>query len=160
MTELNLLQQWLSCLSTCDTCGRVTIEEGPCKRLEAAWDDAGEHPVLGWFQRLIDGPWDDEPRWLQRLGRDARLEILSDLAIRFEDYCQTGRLPVPRELNTLDAAAGLLEIKVPHARVPIYDSGDEYGSTRCTHGFYKNQQQTPRNQISAGLAIMRADRNR
>lgn len=160
MTELNHLQHWLSCLSTCDACGRVTIEEGPCKRLEAAWGRIGDHPVLEWFQHLIDGPWDDEPRWLQRLGRDSRLEILSDLAIRFEDYCQTGTLPIPRELNTLDSAAGLREIKVPRARVPIFESNTEYGTTRCTHGFYKNQQQTPRNQISKGLAIMRADQDR
>lgn len=160
MTELEELTQWLGCLSTCDACGRVTIEEGSCKRLEAAWDSTGGHPVLEWFQHLIDGPWDDEPRWLQRLGSTARLEILSDLVMRFEEYCQTGSLSIPRELNTLDAATGLREIKVPRARVPIFESNAEYQSTRCTHGFYKNQQKTPQHQIRKGLAIMRADNDR
>lgn len=66
----------------------------------------------------------------------------------------------PTELNTLDADEGLLEIKVARGRVPIYESQGEYGSSRCTHGFYKNQQKTPKVEISKGLAIMRADRSR
>lgn len=158
MTEL--LVHWLRGMARCTGCGRVIIEEGARKRLEAAWDRDGNHAVLGWFQRLIDGPWDDEPKWMQKLGAEARLEILADLAIRFEDYCRNGKLRVPTELNTLDAGEGLLEIKVARGRVPIYESQGEYGSTRCTHGFYKHQQKTPKMEISRGLAIMRADRSR
>lgn len=142
------------------SCERVVIEDGACKRLEAAWDRDGNHAALDWFKQLIEGPWEDEPKWIRKLGASARLEILADLAIRFEDYCRTGKLQVPTELNTLDAAEGLLEIKVPKGRVPIYESHREYGSSRCTHGFYKNQQKTPKTEISRGLAIMRADRSK
>ncbi len=151
-------EKWLRELGGC-TCGRLVIEDGKRKRLEAAWDERGEHVVIQWFWRLLRGAWGDEPGWLRRLGVGVRLEILADLSMRFEEYCNTGTLRIPRELNELDKSKGLLEIKVSNARVPIFDC-TEYGTTRCTHGFYKKQQSTPRNEINRGLAIMRADKSR
>lgn len=162
MAKLDLktaLEEWLQQLSPC-TCGRLVIEAGRSRTLEAAWDKNGHHEVINWFSRLVRGIWQNEQDWIRRLGQNRRLEVLSDLLMRFEDYCKTGTLKIPRELNMLDEAAGLKEIKVPSARVSFYESHTEARTSRCTHGFYKKTERTPMREIDKGLAIMRADMSR
>jgi hypothetical protein len=129
----------------CSECDRFLLEEGPRKRVEAAWDRNREAQAVV-FQRDLG------------LGRFRRRneQRLAALAIRLEDYCNTGKLQIPRELNQLNDA--LWEIKAGDLRLPFFDvPNTRSGSVRATHGFIKNSKMTPRIHISKAVGIMRED---
>jgi hypothetical protein len=85
----------------------------------------------------------------------------ADVALRFDEYARTGRLRVPLELNDLDAAVGLREIKVGLARFPFYEFTDSVHAvtvTRLTHGFTKGTEKTPPRELRKAKAVMELDR--
>jgi len=130
----------------CPDCGRTVWEEGPRKRIEAARDRDGEEAFNAWVQSIVGG------------SNAAHRELLYDLAIRWEHYCKTGSLPVPRELN--DLGDGIWEFKIGTLRVPFFAINDNIqGTDRVTHGFIKRSRKAPRPEIRRALAIRREDLN-
>ncbi len=133
---------------TCAECGRGLLEDGPARRIEAAWDRDGQHPVLDFLRKLKNGT----------LSR-ARKEHLFDLLIRYEDYCTTGTLSIPGELNHL--ADDIWEIKAQNLRTPFFPSNpDQPFTLRATHGFVKGTRKTPLKEIDKAKAIRQEDHKR
>src|SRR5487761_1838224 len=88
-------------------------------------------------------------------------EALADVVAVLDEYAGTGRLRIPRELNDLDLAIGLREIKVGSARFPFYELTDSVHTvtdTRLTHGFAKGTQETPRGVIGKAKWAIEQDR--
>lgn len=135
----------------CPDCGRVVLEEGVRERVETAWDQEG----VDNFSRWVD-------QQLSSRSASARRNraLIADLAVRLEEYCDTGTLEVPRELNTL-VEDELWEFKVGTLRVPFFRiSSSRPGTVRVTHHFFKGTWLTPRAEIARALAIKREDLKR
>lgn len=158
MTKQELLEL-LDELDDC-SCGRTLVESGPCRTFELAWDRDGNHQVLAWWRRMVTREWTDEPVFVQKMKSAELMETLLDLLVRIEEYCHKGTLRIPEQLNTLDESQGLLEIKCSRGRIPFYEHGELFPSSRGTHGFYKNSARTPQGEIDRGLAIKRVDQER
>jgi hypothetical protein len=110
-------------------------------------------------QDLIDDYLTKKP-WL--LWRKKVQVNEADVALRFDEYARSGRLRVPLELNDLDTALGLREIKVGPARFPFYELADLAHTvtvTRLTHGFTKGTDKTPPRELRKAKAIMELDRH-
>lgn len=132
----------------CADCGRWVLEDGPMRRVEAAWDVNGRAAAVLWLESLETG----------RLRR-RYVSLLADLAIRLEDFCQTGTLRVPEQLNRLTPL--IWEIKAGTLRLLFFHvPNTTTGSVRATHGFIKNSQKTPQPEIRRAEAIRREDLKR
>ncbi|MFK0192441.1 type II toxin-antitoxin system RelE/ParE family toxin [Kitasatospora sp. NPDC090308] len=95
---------------------------------------------------------DLEQNWKKR----DNLRRLADIAIRLEEFADTGKLRVPMQLNFLTAE--LHEIKAGDVRLPFFYCTHRTKKTaRLTHGFIKKSQKTPRKEISKGLWVMKED---
>jgi Phage derived protein Gp49-like (DUF891) len=130
----------------CQDCGRTTYQTGPCHIVEAARDRDGVEQADAFLEGLLRGKPKDR-------------NLLSDLLVRFEDYCRTGKLETPRELRPLRDE--LWEIKGGKARMPFFKLKDSKAAAiRLTHGFIKNTNKTPRKEIDKGIAILREDQKR
>lgn len=124
------------------TCGRVILEAGAAKKLEAAFDQAAKHPIVSFLQKLLDG----------RI-RGARSDHFFDLMVRIEDYCRTGHLSIPDEMN--DLGDGIWELKRHNLRVAFFIANSDV--SRATHGFRKGTKKTPLGEIDKAKAIRRED---
>lgn len=97
--------------------------------------------------------------YLKRLAtsrRKADRDLYADLLIRLERYCATGRLLVPRELNSL--REDLYEFKVGTLRLPFFDvPNSSSGAVRVTHAFTKRSEKCPRSEIDQALWVKRED---
>jgi len=129
----------------CWDCCRFLLEEGPKKRVEAAWDQNHEAQAIVFQKELGQG---------RARARNERR--LADLAIRLEDYCQTGTLRIPRQLNQLNDV--IWEFKAGDVRLPFFEvPNSTTGSVRATHGFIKQSEKTPRHHINRAVGIRRED---
>lgn len=133
----------------CTVCGRTIYAQGAARIIEAAWTPEGDL-----VQRYLTGrPW--------RMWRKKVLVREADVVAVLDEYAGTGRLRIPRELNDLDLAIGLREIKVGSARFPFYELTDSVHTvtvTRLTHGFTKGTQETPRGDIGKAKWAIEQDR--
>lgn len=136
---------------TCPDCGRAVLEEGVRERVETAWD----RDKIDNFSRWVDEQLSSRKRAARR-----NADLIADLAVRLEEYCDTGSLEIPRELNTL-VEDELWEFKVDKLRVPFFRvSSSRPGTVRVTHHFFKGTRFTPRAEIDKALAIKREDLKR
>jgi hypothetical protein len=134
----------------CTACGRTIYARGAARIIEAARAAGG--------QDLIDDYLTKKP-WL--LWRKKVHVNEADVALRFDEYARTGSLRIPLEINDLDTAIGLREIKVGEARFPFYELADSAHAvtvTRLTHGFTKGTDKTPPRELRKAKAIMELDR--
>lgn len=140
-------QQW----SGCNLCGRALLEQGTELAVEAARDQNGNEAFVLWVNKLFTAGG--------ATGKRNR-ELLADLAIRLEEYCETGTLEVPRELNVL-VPGEVWEFKVGTLRAPFFKCNDGHPPvSRITHGFFKRTPRTPRGEIDRARAIRREDLKR
>lgn len=131
---------------SCPDCGRTVWEAGRRKRVESARDRTGEEAF---------GQWVDEILAADKRGKTRVL--LEDLAIRFEEFCQTGTLRIPEDLNRLTDE--IWEFKVGNLRAPFFTYNASNPSTvRITHGFVKRGQKCPPREIRRAWGIMREDK--
>jgi Phage derived protein Gp49-like (DUF891) len=96
----------------------------------------------------------------QRTSRSAGKDRsrLADVAVRFEDYAQSGSLKIPRELRR-DLRPGLSEIKAGDVRLLFYElSLSDHGDVvRLTNGFVKRTERTPRKVLDRAAWVMKGD---
>lgn len=133
----------------CAACGRTIYALGAARIIEAAWTPEGDL-----VQRYLSGK-------LWRFRRKKVLVREADVVAVFDEYAGTGTLRIPRELNDLDLAIGLREIKVGSARFPFYELTDSVHAvtvTRLTHGFTKGTEETPRGEIDKAKWTIEQDR--
>lgn len=119
--------------------------------MEAAWD-----------QEKADNfsLWVDEQFASRKPAAARNRAVIADLAVRLEEYCETGSLEIPRELNIL-IQGELWEFKVGKLRVPFFRaSPGSPGTVRLTHHFFKKTKFTPRRELDRAKAIMREDLKR
>lgn len=136
--------------SECTACGRTIYAQGPARIIEAARALGGEDQVSEYIT---------SKSWLFR----RKVELVDEalIALRLEEYARTGSLRVPLQLNDLDTATGLREIKAGPARFPFYELTDQVHVvtvTRLTHGFTKGMDKTPPREIRKAKAIIEIDR--
>lgn len=136
--------------SECSACGRTLYAQGAARIIEAARARGGKDQV----DEYLTGR-----SWLLR----RKVELVDEalIALRFEEYARTGSLRFPLQLNDLDKATGLREIKAGPARFPFYELTDEVHAvrvTRLTHGFTKGMTKTPPREIRKAKAIIEIDR--
>jgi len=134
----------------CTACGRTIYAQGRARIIEAARADNGKD--------LVDEYLTKKPWRLRRKQVDVRE---ADVALIFDEYARTGTLRIPLELNDLDRAIGLREIKVGAARFPFYEFTDQQHAvtvTRLTHGFTKGGETTPPREIRQAKWVIDQDR--
>jgi hypothetical protein len=105
----------------CTACGRTIYAQGAARIIEAARAAGGQDPV---DEYLTKKPW---LLWRKKVHVNE-----ADVALRFDEYARTGTLRVPLELNDLDLAVGLREIKAGVARFPFYELTDSQHAVTVT----------------------------
>lgn len=132
----------------CADCGRNVVEEGARERVETAWDRDRVDNFTAWV---------DEQYSSRKSAAVRNRDLIADLAIRLEEYCDSGTLEIPRELNTL-VEGELWEFKVGTLWVPFFRSSFQSpGTVRVTHHFFKRSMRTPRRELDRAKAIKRED---
>ncbi|MFE6893600.1 type II toxin-antitoxin system RelE/ParE family toxin [Streptomyces sp. NPDC057694] len=88
--------------------------------------------------------------------RRGNLQRLADIAIRLEEFAESGTLRVPLQLNHLRDE--VYEVKAGDVRLPFFYCTHFTGKTvRLTHGFLKKSEKTPRKHIDKAFWVMRKD---
>jgi len=131
--------------AVCDRCGRTVHGKGVCYEIESARDKDGLEQASMSLASLIHSK-----------SLKERMAV-EDMAHRFAVYAETGTLEVPRQLNVL-VDGEIWDFKAGSLRAPFfYREGQECGSIRVTHCFWKRTKPAPLPEIDKAKAIKRED---